>query len=52
VDQGVADEAVSEGCSVNHEWRHDGGEERWRLELGARAKEAVREVGREGKKGR
>jgi hypothetical protein len=31
-------------------WR-DGGGEQWRLELGARAKDGVRELGREGKKG-
>jgi hypothetical protein len=31
-------------------WR-DGGKERWRLEHGARVKEGVRELRREGKKG-
>jgi hypothetical protein len=32
--------------------RRDRGEEWWRLELIARIKEGVRELGREGKKGR
>jgi hypothetical protein len=31
--------------------RHDGGEERRRLELIVRVKEGTRELGREGKKG-
>jgi hypothetical protein len=30
--------------------RRDGDREQWRLELGARAKDGVRELGREGKK--
>jgi hypothetical protein len=33
------------------ERRRDRGEEQWWLELGARAKEGVRELGREGEKG-
>jgi hypothetical protein len=33
------------------EGRHDRGEERWWLELGARAKEGVKELRGEGKKG-
>jgi hypothetical protein len=33
------------------ERRHDGGEERQRLELGVRVKEGSRELGREGKRG-
>jgi hypothetical protein len=28
--------------------RHDGGEERYRLELGVKAKQSARELGREG----
>jgi hypothetical protein len=32
--------------------RHDGGEEWWRLELGVRVKEGMRELEREGKKER
>jgi hypothetical protein len=31
-------------------WLGDGGEERWRLELIVRAKEGVKELGREGKR--
>jgi hypothetical protein len=32
--------------------RHDGGEEQRRLEVGVRANEGARELGREGKMGR
>jgi hypothetical protein len=33
------------------DWRRNRGEERWQLELGTRAKEGARELGREGEKG-
>jgi phage protein D len=51
VEEDKLDEAVSEGCSPEHERRNDRDEERRWLELGARVKEGARELGREGKKG-
>jgi hypothetical protein len=51
VEEDKLDEVVSEVCSLEHERRHDGGEERRRLELGARVKEGARGLGRERKKG-
>jgi hypothetical protein len=51
VEEDEPNEAVEEGCSPEHERRRDGSEERRQLELGVRAKEGVRELGREGEKG-
>jgi hypothetical protein len=42
---------VLTGARAVMERRHDGGEERQRLELGVRVKEGSRELGREGKRG-
>jgi hypothetical protein len=42
---------VPQGCSPEHERRRDGCKEWWWLELGTRAKEGTRELGREGEKG-
>jgi hypothetical protein len=52
VEEDEPDEAVPEGCSLEHERRcNRGKEQRW-LELGVRVKEGTRELGREGEKGR
>jgi hypothetical protein len=50
VEEDEPDEAVLEGCSPEHERWYDGGKERRQLELGVRAKDGTRELGREGKK--
>jgi hypothetical protein len=52
VEEDEPDEAVPEGCSPEHERWRDIGEERRQLEQGARVKEGVRELRREGTKGR
>jgi hypothetical protein len=52
VEEDEPDEAVLEGGSSDHEQRHNRGEEQRGLELDTRAEEGVKELGREGKKGR